>query len=253
MSRLDKFQKDASLALNDPALQSPNTVVGRDEKGTSRRFNIYRNNRAGSLIDALQGTYPVLYRLLGEEFFRAAARQFIDKTPPNNPVLSEYGKGFGDFVQALPGTSEFPYLADIAILEWQRLQSYHAINDPVLTLNGLQSIEPAKLIAYKLEPHAAMALIESNWAIGSVWASSHTGEKAHFNLTQGERVLITRPVLDVQVQLLDADGALFLQHLCQSITIEEAATGCLASNPAFDTGIHLQGLITMGAFSTIFN
>lgn len=252
MSRLGKFQTDTSLALNDPAVRCPSTVAQRDSEGTSRRFNIYRNNRAGSLIDALQGTYPVLYRLLGDAFFRAAARQFIDDTPPKNPVLSEYGQGFGEFVQSLPGTSEFAYLADVAKLEWQRLQSYHAANDPILVLGALQLIEPTSLVSHQLKPHSAMAIIESNWAIGRVWANSQQSESQPFNLSDAETVLITRPHLDVQLQLLDADGALFLQHLCTGNTIEAAATLCLAKNPSFDTGVHLQGLISMGAFSHIY-
>lgn len=252
MSRLDKFQKDTSLALNDPAQQSPSDVAGRDANGSSRRFDIYRNNRAGSLIDALRGTYPVLYQLLGDAFFRAAARQFIDETPPISPVLSEYGEGFGEFVRGLPGTSGFPYLADVATLEWQRLQAYHAADDPVLTLDALQSLEPANLVKYKLGQHGAMAIVASNWAVGSVWSNSHTGGSAQINLAQAERVLITRPGLDVQLQLLDPDGALFLKHLCQGATIEDAATRCLAGDPEFDTGMHLQGLIAMGAFSAIF-
>lgn len=253
MSTLDKFQAATSLALNDPTQQSPESVLGREADGTSRRFNIYRNNRAGSLIDALSSTYPVLYRLLGDEFFRAAARQFIDITPPKSPVLSEYGYGFGAFVQRLPGTSNFPYLADVAELEWHRLQSYHAANDLVLAPDALQSIEPTNLVGCWLKRHSATALVESQWPVGSIWANSQGGDAGQVNISQAEAVLITRPRLEVQLQLLSSDGALFLQHLLEGSTIAEAATHCLTQNRDFDTGTHLQGLIGMGAFSKIFH
>lgn len=252
MSKLGKFQQQTSLALNNPAQESPDTVIGRDADGISRRFNIYRNNRAGSLIDALHGTYPVLYQLLGDAFFRAAARQFIDEIPPKSPVLSEYGEGFGTFVQGLPGTAKFPYLADVAKLEWLRLQSYHAANERVLDLGALQSIDPSKLVEYKLKPHCAMAVVKSEWAVGSLWQHGQSSENKQIDIAQAETVLITRPDLDVQLQLLEADGALFLQQLGLNLTIAEAATQCLRDNPEFDTGTHLQGLMAMGAFSAIF-
>lgn len=246
---LDNFQLETALALNDPEQQSPHTVVGRSADGSSRRFNIYRNNRAGSLISALQDTYPALCQLVGNQFFHAAARQFIDKHPPTGPVLSEYGNGFGYFVQQLPGTTNYPYLHDIAELEWHRLQSYHAANDVLLTFDDLQAVEPAQLLASRLMLHSAASLIKSDWAIGSLWVNLQTDTETQLNLSQAEFVLITRPLWDVQLLSLSNEGAMFMQLLANGLAIEEAATQCLSKHPDFDAGSHLQGLVKAGAFS----
>ena len=246
---LDNFQLEAGLALNDPQVKTPQTVVERRADGSSRRFNIYRNNRAGSLIAALQDTYPVLCRLVGADFFHAAARQFIDQHPPSGPILSEYGNGFGRFVQQFPNTANYPYLADMAELEWQRLQSYHAANESALAAEDLQAIEPTQLLLSKLKPHSAVAVIKSNWAIGSLWANTQTDTKNQLNLSQAEIVLISRPQWNVQLTLLCTERALFMQLLTNGLTIEEAATQCLNKYVNFDTGSHLQGLMGAGAFS----
>lgn len=253
MSMLDNFQLETGLALNDPEQQSPTTLVDRADDGSSRRFNIYRNNRAGSLTTALQESYPVLCRLVGNEFFRAAARQFIDEHPPTGPVLSEYGNGFGRFIQQLPGTANYPYLGDVAELEWQRLQSYHAANDVLLTFDDLQGLQPAQLLSSRLTPHSAVALIQSDWAIGSLWANSQTDTETSLNLSQTESVLISRPQWHIQLLLLSAEGAMFMQLLTSSLAIEEAATQCLSKYPEFDTGSHLQGLVKAGAFSNLIH
>ncbi len=247
---LDNFQLETARALNDPGQQSPQAVVGRKADGSSRRFNIYRNNRAGSLIAALQDTYPVLCRLLGSDFFNAAARQFIDQHPPSGPILSEYGSGFGRFVQQFPNTANYPYLADVAELEWQRLQSYHAANELTLTAENLQAIDPTLLLKSKLKPHSAAAMIKSNWAIGSLWANTQTDTKTQLNLSQAEFVLISRPQWNVQLKLLSSEGAMFMQLLTNGLTIEEAATQCLSNHANFDTGSHLHDLMGAGAFST---
>ncbi len=246
---LDSFQLETGLALNNPDVQCPHTVAGRTSDGSSRRFNVYRNNRAGSLIGSLRDTYPVLCRLLGDEFFQAAARQFIDLNPPTGPVLSEYGNGFGDFVQQLPGSDRYPYFADVAELEWRRLQSYHAADDETLTPADLQSIEPSRLLASKLTLHSAVAVIESNWAIGSLWSNSQSDNGHKLDLVQAEIVLISRPQWTVQQTIISAESACFMQYLTSGLSIEEAATQCLSEYLDFDTGFHLQGLLAAGTFS----
>ena len=65
----------------------------------SKRFRVHRNNVFASLIGALRARYPVIERLVGEDFFEAAASHFIEAHPPRLPVLIEYGEGFGDFLE----------------------------------------------------------------------------------------------------------------------------------------------------------
>lgn len=251
MPTLANFQTDTAHALSDPNRRSPELVSERDTDGSSRRFNIYRNNRAASLIDALQSTYPVLCKLTGEAFFTAAARQFIDDTPPLGPVMSEYGNGFGEFIQQLPGASNYPYLADVATLEWERLQAFHAADQHLLTLNDLQSIDPEQLTSKSFIAHDAVRLVKSAWAIGSLWNSVSNGGDSDFTLAQAENVLITRPMLEVNLHLLDQAGATFLEQLHHGESIVQAATEALTCDESFNTGAQLQALLSMGAFSAI--
>ena len=64
----------------------------------TRRFGVYRNNVYSSLIDVLQARFPVVSRLVGEEFFRAMARVYVEQEPPRSAVLLRYGASFPDFV-----------------------------------------------------------------------------------------------------------------------------------------------------------
>ena len=51
----------------------------------SRRFGVYRNNVYASLIDVLAGRFPVVARLVGEEFFRAMARAYVEQSRRARP------------------------------------------------------------------------------------------------------------------------------------------------------------------------
>ncbi len=251
MSTLAEFQGSTCRALNDPALPSPGNIAEREPQGDSRRFAIYRNNRANSLIDALQSTFPVLFQLTGEAFFHAAARQFIDASPPRSPVLTEYGEQFGTFMQDLPGATAFPYLADMGQLEWSRMRAYHASDEPLLRVESLQEYSSEALLNKRIKLHDAATLVQSSWAIGSLWHTIANPDAPEFELSQMQSVLVSRIDFNVQMQLLTFDGTQFLQQLMQGFTIAEAATHCLSISSDFDTGTHLQGLISSGAFTKI--
>ena len=90
------------------------------------RFAIHRNTVFVGLIETLRSTFPVIGRLVGEDFFRAAARAFAADHPPKSPVLAEYGEGFAGFLEEFEPARELPYLADVARLEWLRNLAFHA-------------------------------------------------------------------------------------------------------------------------------
>src|SRR6516162_1267690 len=55
-----------------------------------QRFVIYRNNVAHGLARALAARFPACVRIVGEEFFSAMARAFIERHPPRSPILLAY-------------------------------------------------------------------------------------------------------------------------------------------------------------------
>ena len=55
-------------------------IISRRFSG-ARHLQIYRNNTFTSLTGALQAVYPVVTRLVGEEFFRYAAHEYISRFP----------------------------------------------------------------------------------------------------------------------------------------------------------------------------
>ena len=103
----------------------PETVASMAGPSRERRIGVYRNNVKASLVAALVGAFPVVQRLVGEEFFEAAAFVFVEHHPPRSPVLAEYGAGFAAFLEGFEPARDLPYLADIARLEWARQQAFH--------------------------------------------------------------------------------------------------------------------------------
>jgi Putative DNA-binding domain len=74
------------------------------------RLAIYRNNVVHNYYEALRAVFPVVERLVGEEFFGHAARRYALACPSRSGDIQAYGESFPEFLAALPGASGLPYL-----------------------------------------------------------------------------------------------------------------------------------------------
>lgn len=170
-----------AAALLDPAAPCPPNLCARSGADPARRFAVYRNNVVVSLVAALGETFPVCRELVGAEFFEAMARLHVRASPPDSPVLAHYGADFPAFIAAFPPAASLPYLADVARLEYARVQACHAAAPP----------PGGDDVAY---------LIESRYAIVSLWAA-HQGHGAIADVdpSVAEAALIRRRGAHVEV------------------------------------------------------
>ena len=120
------FRAAIAAALDDPARSVPAGLATRDGRADPVRFAVYRNTVAVGLVGALEASFPVTLRLVGEDFFRAMVRVYVGRTKPASPLLFLYGADLPAFIEGFPPAAEVPYLADAARLEVAWLRAYHA-------------------------------------------------------------------------------------------------------------------------------
>lgn len=113
-------------ALLNPSQAAPQGLRTWNRSDPAKHLAVQRNNVMISLVDALAHTFPVTLQLVGEEFFRAMAQVFVLAHPPRTRVLAHHGQALPSFIAQFPPAAGLPYLADVAQLEWQRLQALHA-------------------------------------------------------------------------------------------------------------------------------
>jgi hypothetical protein len=93
-------------------------------------FAVYRNTVMKGCIDALQANYPAVARLVGEEWFRAAAAVYVRANLPSSPTLLDYGESFGAFLAGFPPAAELPYLPGVARLDRFWTEAHRASDAP---------------------------------------------------------------------------------------------------------------------------
>jgi len=237
---------DSLLRPEAPCPAGLKTWNGSDP---AKRFAVYRNNVVVSLVDALADSFPVVQALVGEDFFRAMAAEFARGTPPRSPVLAWYGDGFADFVEYFPPAAGLPYLADVARLEWLRVEAWHAADAEPLPLAEMAArlADEAALPALRLALHPSLRLLRSAHPVVSLWAA-HQAEDVSAALgavdfADAEAALVVRDGLDVDILRIEAGAAEFVDKLLRGAALGEAAQ---ASGP-FDLPATLGLLLRSGA------
>jgi len=238
-------QADFRAALLDPKAAVPGDLLDPAAAPAGRRFAVYRNNVAVSLTEALEVAFPVLHKLLGDEFFRAMAGVYLRAHPPHTPMLMFFGAEMPAFLAGFPPAAHLGYLPDVARLELALRESYHAADARPVGPEALQS--GADLMAARLSLAPALRVIRSRWPLHGIWrANSEAGAPQPGK--RAEDVLITRPGYDPIPAPLAEGGADFIAALARG---ESLGAALLAPGTAFDPGPTLGALLAGGAITSI--
>ncbi len=187
-------------------------------------IEIYRRNMLANLGNALEATFPVVLRLVGDDFFREAARQFVRAHPSRSGDLNEYGEDFAPFLGAYPHAQSLPYLADVARLEWACHESEQAAQGEPLDLASLACVAPAAYprIRFALDP--AVRLVRSPYAIGAIWSANQEGRDGTPDRGDGpDAIVVSRDEGTTRVKPVGAGEWNFLHALGRGATLEEAS------------------------------
>ena len=94
--------------------------------GGPPRMAVYRGNAFGNWSAALGGAYPVVRRIVGEQFFDAMARDYARAHPSGAVTCMNMAHSSPYSSRHTRTRADLPYLADVARLEWLAHRAYYA-------------------------------------------------------------------------------------------------------------------------------
>jgi hypothetical protein len=240
-------QSSFAAALLDRNREIPQGVVAHSSARPAKRFGIYRNNVVSGLVQALSIRYPATQTIVGEDFFGAMAKAYIEREPPGSPVLLQYGASFAGFVAAFAPAQGVPYLADVVRLENARVEAYHAIDIAPLMADAIAAVAADGVEGLKVKFHPSFALVRSAYPIVTIWAMN-AGEAPLAPITDWSPhdALVVRPRLNVLTRRLPPGGARFLEALAMGETLMTAGEAALGEVPEFDLAANLAGMVESG-------
>jgi Putative DNA-binding domain len=236
-------ERSFAEALLNPTLTVPQGILSDD----ALRFAIHRNNVVFGLVKAVEARFPVVGKLVGQDFFTAMARAFVIALPPGTPLLASYGDDFPDFISVFAPARELPYLADVARIEAARTHAYNATDATPLAAIDLEPPNADALVGLRLTLHPSLKIIRSEHPIVTIWAMNSGEQKlSPIESWNAEDALVVRPHLDVYVRRLPQGSAAFLLALAEGRALGPATDAAFAECPEFDLTGDLAQLISFG-------
>lgn len=227
-------------------------IVG-DTIPAAARLRVYRHHVFDSLATALAAAFPTVQAVVGADFFRGLARAFVGQALPEQPVLSEYGAGFADFIADYQPAHELPYLADTARLDWALNLAFQAPAGSRLRAADLAALPVADLPMLRVPLAAGAALVSSLFPLDRIWLASRpdaAGGTVDLD-SGGVDLLVLRRADDSAFVSLAGGEAAFLAGLRAGYSLEAAATVALQSYPTFDLSTSFARLLGLEAFAAL--
>ena len=242
-----RFQDDFSAALLTTAAETVSSHPLSRQPG----FSVYRNTVLKGCIDALQANFPAVSRLVGDEWFRAAAAVYARVAPPLDSRLLDYGAGFADFLAQFPPAAELPYLSSVARLDRFWTEAHAAADGIPLEPQMLARLPAEALSSTALCPHPA-----ARWywfpaePIRSLWQNNRCSDASPGNAPElrweGEGILISRPAAEVVWTALDPGGVAFLDGCARGDALEDAMSQALEAQTDLDLARLMTTLLDAG-------
>lgn len=239
-------------ALLDPTQAVPDGLSDSAGRPAGARFNVYRNNVAVSLNEALHTGFPVIAKLLGKENMDGLTGLFLRAHPPSHPVLVLYGDALPDFIASLPQLEHLGYLPDVARLELALRRAYHAADADPIAPEALAALAPEDLMTTQAKLAPSVQILCSDWPIYDIWRFN-TEDGAPNPAPVAQDVLITRAEFDPVPALLSAGDAVWIEALRQGQTFGAALEAAQTCAPNFDMTHPLTRLLAGNALTSLLN
>lgn len=219
--------------------------------GSPPGLSVYRNTITSGAVDALVATFATVVMMTGEDWFRAAAREYVRAHPPREPALLLYGETFPAWLAIFPPAADAPYLSGIAELDWLWWQSWSSADAELLDGAELSRLAPERLSQTTLVLHPSVRIATFTAGIPSLWlahqAPTRGGE--HVLGEGAEHVLFVRTGEQVETKVIASAPHAFAAALAQGASLLEAGEAAIAAdatcalNQIIITGLAL-GLFT---------
>lgn len=213
-------------------------ITGNDvDRDVAPGLAVYRANAAATAERALAAVFPTVRTMVGDEAFSALARGHWRDDPPVRGDLGEWGLDLPAWLDAQPGLSDWPWLADSARLDWA-LHVNERAADVRLDNASLRALGEADPATQRLELASGAALIESRFPIVTIHAAHQEGgdlatARAALDEGRAETAFVVRHGWRAVVHAVDAPTAAWLRALIEGTSLADALQ---AAGDGFDFG-----------------
>ena len=211
---------------------------------------IYRNNVRHAHVGALQANFPAIQALVGEAFFDALALAYANAHPPYSAILAQYGSDFPAFLAARDELSPYPFLPDVARLEWALNEAFHAHSSFSLTPADAARVFSTDTGETPLTLLSSARLVSSRFRIRDICDAALEGnaERIAGLASETQNLLVMRPDAEVVIAELSDGEYAFLKALAGNASLDGALNAAIAADPSLSPAEAVGRLLHLGVF-----
>jgi hypothetical protein len=169
--------------------QTSAVFLNKYKFNSPERLDIYYNNTLLGLTDTLTTIYPVLQKIVGESFFRTIARFYIETNSQITGNRHTYGRELTSFLRSYEPAVSWPYLPDIAAVEWAYFQASIADDAPALDFGGLTDLISGQP-DFILSLHPGVYCIKLNFNALEIWQEHQKSKIETINLQESPQTIL---------------------------------------------------------------
>lgn len=200
---LSQLQSDFSQALRAASPSLDTLGLAGPASHTFERFEVYRYMFQERLCRCVSEDFPEVEAIVGEEEFGKLIRDFVATQKSSSWNIAEYSRQFPPFVATHPRLSEFPFLADLANLEWQKnLCWFREVPNP-MAADALVGKTDKQWATAILVLNPSLTFLEVDYFVEDVATlGSATWTPAKVMIYRGRTDLIVRRALAIDDQII---------------------------------------------------
>ena len=164
-------------ALSPPERDTAAALVREDERLSAvERLDIYADMYFYRIRDCLKEDFVALCAVVGEAAFHNLITDYLLVHPPSHFSLRYVGQHLPAFVSSHALGQQWPYLADLAALEWSILEAFDAPDAAPLAAAALAAVPQQRWADLRFTLTPSLRLLDVGWPVHEIWRQTQAGE-----------------------------------------------------------------------------
>jgi hypothetical protein len=223
MHSLPEIQARFAAALRGDTAPSAADVAG-DGLLPAGRLRIYQHNSHAMFEGALERSYPVLRKRVGEAYFSQLAHDYRKRHPSRSGDLHWVGERFPEYLSSTQAGTGYEWLAELAALEWACETALVVAPARPVGAEALAQLTPDEIGGARLLLQQSLRCIASSFPVLEVWrANQPDGDGQPVDLSKGPQyVLASCGETGLELREVSATILDFTRRLQQGVGLGEA-------------------------------
>ncbi len=204
----------------------PDGLIAQPPRGDRHeRLAVYINGYPARVQEAIEECFPAVTHVIGHRATHELVARYVPAFTGHSYNLNDVGADLPAFLLSDTLSRRFPFLPDLARLEWAVRCAFHAHDLAPLDLGPLATWTEEHWQHAVLQFQPSVALVCSSWPMRDLWQARETPvEKIDIDLCdRPDRVLVRRAGFGVQCESLSSEEARALAALLAGRTLGEVS------------------------------